>query len=244
MVPPHGPCRLCRQRKVKCSLWPNNPNTDQGDRHKWREADILEFRLKQQAGVQQAEDQRAPEVKKGKQRAHHASNAGKHRKLPTPVPSPKSELAALQVLNLESGGSSSAANTPADSSVAIVGAPLPKSSAAAASTSERPHRVRRPSNRYLSSMGKPPFKPPVTVPTQRSAEVVVEVPARPKYLQAAKKKASRSQSETSAASDYGSLAARVAALEKKQGELERSQAVLKQSVRELADKLHPLGLRL
>ena len=93
-------------------------------------------------------------------------------------------------------------------------------------------------------MGKPPFKPPVTVPTQRSAEVVVEVPACPKYLQAAKKKASHSQSETLAASDYGSLAARVAALEKKQGELERSQAVLKQSVRELADKLHPLGLRL
>ena len=23
VVPPHGPCRLCRQRKVKCSLWPN-----------------------------------------------------------------------------------------------------------------------------------------------------------------------------------------------------------------------------
>ena len=194
---------------MKCSLWPNNPNTDQGDRHKWREADILEFHLKQQA-----EDQRAPEVKKGKQQAHHASNAGKHHKLPTLVPSPESELAALQVLNLESGGSSSAANTPADSLAAIVGAPLPKSSAIAASTSERPCRVRCPSNRYLSSMGKTPFKPPVTVPTQRSAEVVVEVPAHPKYLQAAKKKASHSQSETSAASNYGSLAARVAVLEK------------------------------
>jgi len=167
---------------VKCLLWPNNPNTNQGDRHKWREVDILEFRLKQQVGVQQAEDQCVLEVKKGKQQAHHASNAGKHRKLPTLVSSPKSELAALQVLNLESGGSSSAANTPADSSAAIVGAPLPKSSAVAASTSERPCCVHRPSNRYLSSMGKPPFKPPVTVPTQRSAEVVVEVPARPKYL--------------------------------------------------------------
>jgi len=229
---------------VKCSLWPNNPNTDQGDCHKWREADILEFRLKQQVGVQQVEDQRAPEVKKGKQQAHHASNTGKHHKLPTPVPSPKSELAALQVLNLESGRSSSAANTPADSLAAIVGAPLPESSAMAASTSERPRRVCHPSNCYLSSMGKPPFKPPVTVPTQHSAEVVVEVPACPKYLQAAKKKASCSQSETLAASDYGSLAARVAALEKKQGELERSQAELKQSVRELANKLHPLGSRL
>ena len=244
MVPPHGPCRLCRQRKVKCSLWPNNPNTDQGDHHKWREVDILEFCLKQQVGVQQVEDQRALEVKKGKQRAHHASNTGKHHKLPTPVPSPKSELAALQVLNLEISGSSSAANTPTDSSVAIVGAPLPKSSATAASTSERPCHVRCPSNHYLSSMGKPPFKPPVTVPTQHSAEVVVEVPAHPKYLQAAKKKASCSQSETLAASNYGSLAARVATLEKKQGELERLQAVLKQSVHELADKLHPLGLRL
>jgi len=244
MVLPHGPCRLCRQRKVKCSLWPNNPNTDRGDCHKWREADILEFCLKQQAGVQQAEDQCALEVKKGKQQAHHASNAGKHHKLPTPVPSPKSELAALQVLNLESGRSSSAANTPADSLAAIVRAPLPESSATAASTSKRPCCVRHPSNRYLSSMGKPPFKPPVNVPTQRSAEVVVEVPAHPKYLQAAKKKASCSQSETSAASDYGSLATRVATLEKKQGELERSQAVLKQSVHELADKLHPLGSRL
>jgi len=107
--------------------------------------------------VQQAEDQHVPEVKKGKQGAYHASNAGKHRKLPTPVPSPKSELAALQVLNLESGRSSSAANTPANSSVAIVGAPLPKSSAMAPSTSERSCHVRCPSNHYLGSMGKPPF---------------------------------------------------------------------------------------
>jgi len=195
-------------------------------------------------GVQQAEDQHVPEVKKGKQQAHHASNTGKHHKIPIPVPSPKSELAALQVLNLESSGSSSAANTPADSLAAIVGAPLPKSSAAAPSTSERPCHVYCPSNYYLGSMGKPPFKPPVTVPTQHLAEVVVEVPACPKYLQVAKKKALYSQSKTLAASDYGSLAARVAMLEKKQGELEKLQAVLKQSVHELANKLHPLGLGL
>jgi len=184
------------------------------------------------------------EVKKGKQQAHHASNTGKHCKLPTLVPFPKSELAALQVLNLESSRSSSAANTPANSLVAIVGAPLTKSSAVAPSTSERPCCVCHPSNRYLGSMGKPPFKPPVTVPTQYSAEVVVEVPACPKYLQAAKKKVSHSQSKTSAASNYGSLATRVATLEKKQGELEKLQAVLKQLVHELANKLHPLGLGL
>jgi len=115
--------------------------------------------LKQQVGVQQVEDQHVLEVKKGKQQAHHASNTGKHCKLPTLVPFPKSELAALQVLNLESSRSSSAANTPANSLVAIVGAPLTKSSAVAPSTSERPCCVCHPSNRYLGSMGKPLLSP-------------------------------------------------------------------------------------
>ena len=75
--------------------------TRRGDCRKWTEEDLLAFRLEQQV-----EEQHAPEVKKGKQRAHHASDTGKYRKPkgPTPVPSPDSELAALQVLNLGSGG--------------------------------------------------------------------------------------------------------------------------------------------
>ena len=142
------------------------------------------------------------------------------------------------MLNLGSGGSS-AANTPADSSAAIFGAPFPESSAAAPSTSERSCHVCRPSSRLLR---KPPFNPPVTAPTQRSTVASVEVPARPKYLRAAKNQASRTQSETSAVSDYGSLAARVAAVEKKHAELERVQLVLKQSVCELSDRLSQAGL--
>jgi len=180
---------------------PINPRTGKTDRHASTIEELLKFRTKQ------AEQERAAEVKKGKQHARGSPDAGAGEPEDSnPVPSPSITLAGLGGLNLESGGSSPA-NTPTGSQP--VQSPCTERPAPGPSRTPKACRVSR------RSAGKSASKVPVTAHTHHSSGFVVEVPTRSQLLMpdAVHPQASRSHSEASQASDDGSLAARVKLLE-------------------------------
>ena len=119
-ITPTGPCVLCKEKKIKCSLMPKNPETGKADRCQILREETLKYRLKQ------AEELRA-KIVRGKQREGNLPNAGELSGL---VSSPLEPLTALDLLTLDSGGSSTAI-IPTDSLVASVQPPLPDPLAAA-----------------------------------------------------------------------------------------------------------------
>src|SRR5216684_1447315 len=118
-VLPSGPCKWCKSKKVGCSLMPQNPVTGKTDRHMMTQSELWEYHCNL--------------VKKGKQPAHNSPNTGEPEGSGlAPLPSLLVPLAGLGTLTLDSG-SSSAANTPADSPTASLQPALPERPAPAPS---------------------------------------------------------------------------------------------------------------
>jgi len=149
---------------------------------------------------------------KGKQRACGSPDAGKPEDLGL-VPSPIAALSALQSLMLESSTSSaigSPSNSPAtlsQSSVLKVTTPSPPTACPCCVSKCTPS---------ASSLN-----PPVTVPTQHLAVIMVEVPSTLQFLKPVRSQPLCPHSDTLLASNDGSNAARIAALERRMGELEK-----------------------
>ena len=186
---------------------PVNKKTGKTDRRSLTAPEVLEFRIKQ------AEEQHAVEIRKGKQRARGSPDIGEP-EASRLVPSPLIELAGLGGLNLDSGRSS-AANTSANNPATLPQPPLPEHPAPAPSAAPKTSRA---SQRSESQSGS---RSPVTALIQHLAGFAVEVSAASQFLQASRRQALRSLSDTSPASKDGSLAARIAAMERRQDTLEK-----------------------
>ena len=104
VIAPTGPCSLCKSKKIQCSLMPKNPAIGKADRHTISREDVLLYCLKL------VEKSRA-NIVRGKQCADNPPDVGEPN---SSTPSSLAQLAGLDSLTLDSGGSS-AMITPADS---------------------------------------------------------------------------------------------------------------------------------
>lgn len=115
---------------------PKNPMTGKADRRAKSASDLLEFRLGQMEVPSSG-------TKKGKQRARQGNlpNAGESEGTGK-APSPLTQLAGLETLRLNSGGSS-AANTPAGSPAILSQPPLHDHPSPAPSAAPNPPPTRK-----------------------------------------------------------------------------------------------------
>ena len=212
IITPTGPCKLCKDKKIKCSLMPKNPKTGKADRRLITREEALEYCLKQ------VEELHA-KIIKGKQCAGSSPGTGE----PSgSVPSPLKPLVSLNLLTLDSR--SSATITPADSLVTGAQPPLPEPPTAASQSA--------PKTGKASNTGKYSSKSPFSALTQNSTGPMA---GSSRLLKPVCRQASCSSSDASPLSNAGSNSDRIAALE---SEVER----LKQWAAGVDEKLKELGL--
>jgi hypothetical protein len=113
---------------------PKNPLTGKADRRAKSASTLLEFRLSQM-------EESDSGVKKGKQRARGPPDAGEPEGTGQ-APSPLTQLAGLETLMLNSGGSS-ATNTPAGSPANPSQPPFPDHSAPTPPSAPNPRKTRK-----------------------------------------------------------------------------------------------------
>ena len=146
---PNGACVQCKKKKLKCSLLPKNDKTGKTDRHPMTDEKLYEFRVGQA-------------IKRGKQRALDSPDAGEAEGS-SQAPSPLSALDGLEMLKLDSGGSS-AAITPADSPSTI---PQPSLTGTLTPPPLSVPKTRKKGS-SRSPAGKSIFRPPAAAPTENT----------------------------------------------------------------------------
>ena len=146
-------CVQCKKKKQRCSFMPQNDETGKTDHHPMVDEKLYKFQVGQA-------------IKRGKQWALDPPDAGEAEGS-SQAPSPLSALDSLEMLNLDSSGSS-AVNTPANSPTTFPWPSLTETLALPPLSVPKTHKT----GTSWSLAGKSIFRPSVAAPIENIWQVM------------------------------------------------------------------------